>query len=518
MWSCTCPVGDDGECCKHCVAVGLVWLEQANAGGRSSVPRVQPSTTTDAIRAWLAGREKRELVELLEEQLAMDDRLRRRLALKAARKPGKLDIDAWRKAIDEAVSTNGFVDYHAAGGYASGIDDTIDQVEQLLKQGHAGEVVDLAEYGLRAVEGAIESVDDSDGYLGEILARLQDLHLAACRRARPDPEQLARRLFAWEMRTDWDTFFDAAATYAGVLRKPGLAVYRKLAEAQWARVPALEPGEDRRAELGTRFRLTQIMEALARQTGDVEAVVAVKQRDLSSAYAFLEIAELYRRARNPDQALVWAERGVKVFPEHTDPRLREFLADEYQRRGRHQEAMALAWADFADRPVLDGYQALKRHADRAGEWPAWRDRAHGFMRQSAPEAQRRTKASRWAWSVPADRSDLVRVFLWENDVEAAWREAREGGCSDDLWRQLAAKREKAHPDDATVVYQRLIEPTLARKNVAAYREGVELLRKIRAMLIRLGRQDEWQTYLGSVRAAHRAKRNFMQLLDGARWR
>ena len=26
-YSCTCPVGADGEFCKHCVAVGLAWLE-----------------------------------------------------------------------------------------------------------------------------------------------------------------------------------------------------------------------------------------------------------------------------------------------------------------------------------------------------------------------------------------------------------------------------------------------------------------------------------------------------------
>lgn len=26
--SCTCPLGDEGEFCKHCVAVGLEWLSR----------------------------------------------------------------------------------------------------------------------------------------------------------------------------------------------------------------------------------------------------------------------------------------------------------------------------------------------------------------------------------------------------------------------------------------------------------------------------------------------------------
>ncbi|MFB0555778.1 MAG: hypothetical protein ACETWQ_20925, partial [Phycisphaerae bacterium] len=31
----------------------------------------------------------------------------------------------------------------------------------------------------------------------------------------------------------------------------------------------------------------------------------------------------------------------------------------------------------------------------------------------------------------------ILVFLWEKNVEAAWKEAKEGGCKADLWRQLA---------------------------------------------------------------------------------
>ena len=88
------------------------------------------------------------------------------------------------------------------------------------------------------------SVDDSNGYMGDVLARLQDLHHKACKKAKPESEALARRLFEWELRTDYDTFYGAAETYAGVLGKKGLAVYRMLAEEEWAKVPALRPGQD----------------------------------------------------------------------------------------------------------------------------------------------------------------------------------------------------------------------------------------------------------------------------------
>lgn len=517
-FSCTCPVGTDGAFCKHCVAVGLAWLEQGSKSATTARKPAKPAVTTDGVRAYLAGQDREALVDMLMEQAMNDERLRRRLFLKAAKKtPKGLDLATYRQAIDDAVDTGGFIDYRSAHDYAQGIEDAINSVEELLKEGHSAEVIELTEHALAAVEDAMGSIDDSDGYMGGILERLQEIHHAACKKAKPDPEALARRLFEWELRTDWDTFFAAAEKYADVLGEKGLAVYRKLAEAEWARVPALGQGRDDPDKYGKRFRITHIMEALARQTGDVEAVVAVQKHDLSSPYAYLQIAETYKQARKHDLALEWAERGLKAFPQRTDSRLREFLAEEYHRRKRHEEAMALVWGEFTEHPTLDQYQNLKSHADRIGEWPAWREKALSDMRGEIAKPKRETQKSRWGWSARGDHSELVKVFLWEKDVEAAWREAKTGGCSNDLWLQLAARREKDHPEDALPIYQQQVERTLDQKNNEAYRAAIGLLRKVRGLMVRLGREAEFSRYMESVRSAHKPKRNFIKLLERAKW-
>jgi uncharacterized Zn finger protein len=515
-YSCTCPVGEDGEFCKHCVAVGLTWLEggQLKLSGKGQAP---PALTMDDVRAYLLGKDKNALVEMLVDGAMEEDRLRQRLFLKAAKKsPRGIDVATYRRAIDEAVESGGFVDYRSAYHYARGIEDAIDSVEELLKDGHPAEVIELAEHALEAVEEAMGSVDDSDGYMGDIIQRLQDLHYKACKKAKPDPEALARRLSEWELRTDYDTFYGAAETYADVLGKKGLAVYRNLAEAEWAKVPALGPRRDDPEKYGKRFRITHIMETLARQTGDVEAVVAIKKRDLSLAYYYLQIAETYKKARKHDLALDWAEHGVKAFPERTDSRLREFLAEEYHRRKRHDEAMALIWAEFTESPSLEQYQKLKAHAERLRQWKPWREKALEYLRMHIAGAKHERQKDRWAWYREADHSELVRIFLWEKDVEIAWREAQEGGCSNKLWLELAAKREKEHPENALPIYQRQIEPTLNQKNNEAYRQAIGLLRKVGELMVRLGRKAEFTNYLDEVRAAHKPKRNFMKLLDRAR--
>jgi uncharacterized Zn finger protein len=94
-----------------------------------------------------------------------------------------------------------------------------------------------------------------------------------------------------------------------------------------------------------------------------------------SGYNYWRIAETYRKANRHDQALAWAEKGLKAFPEHTDSRLREFAAEEYHRRKRHEDAVQLMWTAFLEQPYLEAYQTLKKHAAKAGSWPQWRERA-----------------------------------------------------------------------------------------------------------------------------------------------
>ncbi|MGK2851870.1 MAG: hypothetical protein ACSLFN_13280 [Candidatus Limnocylindrales bacterium] len=150
------------------------------------------------VRAYLEGQDHGTLVEMILAQTDHDDRLRERLLLRTTMAAtAGVDAGQIRRAIDRAVRVGDFVEYAGAYDYARGIHDATDLVEALLRDGQPLVVIELCEHALHTVERAIESVDDSDGEMGGLLERLQELHLAACRAARPDPEELAARLFAW---------------------------------------------------------------------------------------------------------------------------------------------------------------------------------------------------------------------------------------------------------------------------------------------------------------------------------
>ena len=468
------------------------------------------------LRSFLLAQEKEHLVDLLVEHARSDESLSRKLHLeRGTGGEGGHDLVAVRRAIASAVEVDvdDFDSCRHGYSYASGLYEVIDTVEGLLGDDgdHALEVIELCEEILAAVEEVIEYVDD-DGEVVVVLDRVQALHLRACQAGRPDPEELARRLFTWELHDEWDVFSGAAGTYASVLERQGLAVYRHLAEEEWKKVPPLRPGDDR--TLGDKRRaLTRIMEALARTSGDLEALVAVKSRDLSSAYQYLKIAELYREAKQNDQALQWAEEGWKTFSSDPDERLVDFLCDEYQRRRRHDEALALSWSELLRRTSLENYERLHRRAKRARRWSEWREKAHGFLREAV--AREKSAARQPPWG-PIRSSLLVEVLLQENDVEEAWRQAQDSGCREDLWLALAARRETTHPADALPVYQRRIGKLLQTTKNDAYREAVQHLRKIKELIVQLERPQDFVTYLMGVRKEHGRKRNFIQLLDAAR--
>jgi tetratricopeptide (TPR) repeat protein len=402
------------------------------------------------VQPILQAEDKQTLIRMMLDWAQQDDRLRERLVLYAARRSGpESHANAALRAFENAVQVDDFVPYEQVPGWARGVDEAIDVIEGLLRDGQSAAVIGLCESALRSLVEAIEMVDDSAGHFSELRDRLENIHYRACQAGRPDPAQLAERLFQFELRNDFDVFYEAASRYAKILGTKGLKVYRELAEAAWRNVPA-RSAQDERSDWGKHAAITHIMESLAQLSGDVEQQVAVMSRDLSHAYSYLRIAEVYRAAGQHDPALQWAEKGLKAFPQHTDSRLREFAAEEYHRRRRHDDALQLMWAEFCEQPYLESYQTLERHAKKAHAWPQWRERALAEIRSRTAKARSHNQLSRVGPN--ADHSRLVEIFLYEGDEEAAWREAEAGGCSDGLWLRLAQAREKKHPEEAAPIY------------------------------------------------------------------
>lgn len=208
-YSCDCPIGLEGEFCKHLVAVGLASLNPAPES--KAKPHRKRTASKDVLRAYLERQDKDTLVAMLAREATENRNLRDRLLLEAVQSnPAGLDLMAYRRSIARAMQTDGFVNYHSAYDYSRRIFQVTESLAALLNRGHAPAVIELTEFALAQLETAIGHMDDSDGYMNDILPELQNLHHRACLEARPNPRALARRLFAWETMSDWEIFYGTA--------------------------------------------------------------------------------------------------------------------------------------------------------------------------------------------------------------------------------------------------------------------------------------------------------------------
>lgn len=511
---CECPLGSEGDFCKHCVAAALAWLHQqptpeAAAKTAGSKKAAAAQMTTEDLAKALREEDKETLIGWLLAAAEDDEALRSRLMLAAAGRMGsEVLIPQTKKILEKAIRIRRFAPHRNMRAYAAQVEEALGGVEALLQSGHAAAMIEPCERGLHWLEEAMGNVDDSDGYTGGLVERLEDLHLRACEAAPPDPVSLGEKLFQLEWKGLFSQSCGAVEVYAGLLGERGLAAFRKKAETEWAKVPVCMGSGDE-VEVAHRFRLTSIMESLAQRSGDMEQLVAVLARDLGSADRYLRIARLYRDAGQHEEAMAWASKGLDRNFGPQEVGLRVFVAEDYQRRGCHGDALRMVWGEFRNRQSLPNYQLLERFARQAEDWDDWRTQALALIRRTIAE----TPKDRW---LRRDQSLLVEIFLYEEKAEEAWREAQAGGCSQHLWLTLAGMREKEHPQDAASVYFLLGESTIAGGQSSNYGAGVKRLEQAAALLHTAGSDEEFAQRFAALMEKHKAKTSLWKLVEKRR--
>ncbi|MFD9703313.1 SWIM zinc finger domain-containing protein [Lentzea sp. NPDC059081] len=490
---CSCPYGADGVFCKHCVAASLAWLEQ---GGDVGKPHAKP-LSDKRLRSFLLGCDQEWLVEQLMTTAKTDRVLRARLAAAAGQKNAFDDRDI-RDRLARAIEIPDFVDYGEAYGYFLHVGGALDEVERLVAAGFADAAIVLAEHALELLESSAERVDDSDGGLSEAITRVEEIHLAACEAGSPDPVELAERLVTRAVSTEYEVFLDVLPAYEEVLGAAGLARYRELVEQAWRKLPPKKPND----YSARRFVITHLMENLAESSGGADGLIEVLARDVTSSYDVLRIAERLCADDRDDEALTWLERGLADFD--PDFRLRDLAAEIHVRAGRRDMASEMLWANFTDRPSLETFRALCDVT--VGHLPQWRERALAFLADLRP-----VKGS---WS--PGRSTLVEILLADEEHDAAWQAAVDGGCSEVLWLRLARVRAAKHPADAVPILLRAADRAIEVRNRDSYKAAVRLLAEAKTLFSRCDRDDDFRAHMTAVRDAHRTKWALRQELDWAR--
>lgn len=156
--SCSCPAFDDTGFCKHMVAVALA----TNAAGAGT--EAESIGVLDRIRDYLRSKSTDALIEIIVEHIDRDPASFRKFETAASiMSADDKTLEArLRKALDDGTRTRGFVEYRAAPRWATGMDEVLDLLADLISSGRPGLALSLGEHAVDRIEKAVESIDDSD--------------------------------------------------------------------------------------------------------------------------------------------------------------------------------------------------------------------------------------------------------------------------------------------------------------------------------------------------------------------
>ena len=189
--------------------------------------------------------------------------------------------------------------------------------------------------------------------------------------------------------------------------------------------------------------LSGILDRFAERDGDVEARIALRAKDLSSPWKYLELAEFCLKHKGANEALRWAEEGLWTFEDGpSDARLVLFAADLLMKADRRGEAEAVLKRTFERAPDFNVYL---RWRDAGGE-AALRPGARGWS-----SAARRPRPGSPSATPPILAS---KFSMHEKRFDTAWAMTRKHRVSRAVKEGLARESEADHPREALEVYAR----------------------------------------------------------------
>jgi uncharacterized Zn finger protein len=478
---CSCPFGQEGNFCKHCVATGLAALKLAEK--RQAIPASREQR--DLLVSWLASLSRDELVAEILELLDGDRDLRRRFELRAAAR--RANVGQVRSAVQNLVERDGFIEYAGARDYARDVSRAAEAIDALINGATDQDAIYLARDALDWVTEAYSSADDSSGSIGTAAHELLAVHLRACRAAPPDPVDLGEYLADVIIADNYGLAPDPQ-DYADLLGDAGTTAIREYIAAVYEARPE-------------QWKVRNLMESLLKAEGDIDALVAFYSAHLDDrGQQHLTIARVLDEAGRPGDALDWAERGVGKAA-RPDGRLIDYVGARYKAAGRRDDVVELRRSVFQAERSLASYRALRQAATDAGTWQAERPKALAELRE---DAKIRTA---WAWNSVV----LIDALLDDGDPDAAWT-AADSGASQDQWIRLADSLVATRPADALAVYLKAITPLTTQTGDNVYHQMARLLLSARACHQALGTPGEFRQYLTVLRMSQKRKRNLMKIL------
>ena len=526
--ACDCPHAQDGNFCKHLVALSLAWRGELGGDAPAHDPQAERKVAAaaqrartqagnrDALRCFVQGQSAEALAERLWAWAERDRDCMADLKAWAAASGAADDPKALRATLTELLrERSGYLDWQESSRYAQRAGAALGLLRPWLAR-DAAAARELCEHALRCLYKVTEHADDSSGDLGGLVQEVMNL-LIDTLRAAPPPAAWLERWFALMEADPWGQWHEKT-----VLDAAGPAVqarYAERARRDWDDWQGRHPQADKpqrpspyggymdcdheRASLRRRY-----LDSIASQ-GDPRALLEAMAASAHAASEYGDLIALCETQGWHRESLQWAQAAAKRYPQ--DRACEDALLRCYERDGWDDEALAIHRKRLQAYPSADAYRAVLQAAQRAGrDKAAYRAELFAWAEQreqaEAAAERKRPPASNGSRPVAPDVSARVQWLMAERDLPAALALAMQGGtrCAADTLETLARKLPAQHHAEAAQLLQRVFGAAMTQAQ-SPYTRPLEL---VRAVLERLPPEQQ-AAWLALLRATYKAKRNFI---------
>lgn len=522
---CTCRYDDDGYC-KHIVALLLHYLHHpAQFTLRQEPAELLASLDRDALIALIT--------KLLREHPALYDAIAATLAIPMSPTQAKkatsrhVDVEVYRRQIRHILHSLDGMRASEAYWQVSGMVDQLRGVrvtaQKFLEADAPETALTILLALLEEVGNHIDYIDDSDGNLygffsdlglplAEVILSL-DLTTAEQKKLLTTLTKLDKRLSDYGMDDCIDLAMDAVHYGWGTLpAKVPTPAYREnddddeeveasgdddREEDDHTDATSVSPDlTDAQLNVLERQGRTDDYLALCQQAqrhlryamklgdlGQMSEAVRYAMVHLVSAEEALKMAEGLRALNQIPDAITIAERGLQL--PGSKMHLGAWLGPIEEAQGRKTQALQAWLAAFPESPTLDMYQTLQRLAE--ADWVALRPDLMAILQ------------------VPYHDQTLVDVLLYEEEWDAAIAVAERRN----IWYRIVESVVDAvlpyRTEWALQTSRQQAEHLMIEPKSKYYPQAAAWLQRAKQAYQRLGRTDEWQTYLQGIKEQYKRR-------------
>jgi len=415
----------------------------------------------------------------------------------------KRNVDPLISQIERALDLGQFISYNQSWDFVRDLEDIKDKIDDLMESEEADRAVRLYEMFLSECYEKVEEIDDSGGNLGMFF---QDLFLSwieARQKAGRAAEETVGDILNWMENDDYGFCYDIEKEVAKVLNKAGFLLFRQHFQGRFEE--AFAPFEHKETRYIYDYPADVYLNANTLKDiyivkKDVKAYLGLCEKVGITPKDCEHIASLQKTKRHFEDALAWADRGLKLERERewgneSSYELTGIRQELLNKLGRREDALESAWAEFIEYPSKMGYDRLRKYIPKEDS-RQWHEKAIHEAKKRSLSAFIKICTATKEWGI------LSEHIL---DVESDQLEEISHYTTEAAAKGLSRK----HGQAAAKIYAALGMRIVRKGKSKYYQYALEHFRSARKLYERVGCNEMWLSLVDLVRQDHSRKYTFI---------